>query len=505
MTDLAQSLLLALAVFVATQTQLQAQGTAFTYQGRLNVGVSPANGLYDFRFRLASDPFGNDYVGSAYLTNAIGVTNGLFATKIDFGAGIFTGGTNWLEVDVKTNLAGAYAVLSPLQQVTPTPSAIFAETAASLNGTVSAAQLSGVVANGNLPSNPTVSGTVTAGAFSGNGANVTNINAANLTGALPPAILPAGVVTNTETGVTLSGVFNGNGSGLTNVTATVLMAPQGMALIPAGTFSMGDSLDGESDATPTTNIMVSAFYMDMNLVTYAQWQSVYFWATNDGYTFDNVGSGKAANHPVQTVNWYDAVKWCNARSEQAGLTPVYSTNVHSGGLTIPVVYRNGDIDAVNVNSAANGYRLPTEAEWEKAARGGLSGQRFPWGNLITEYLANYYGDTNDFAYDLGPSGYYTTFASGIFPYTSPVGYFAPNGYGLYDITDDVTEWCWDWFGTPYGQPSNTNPTGPATGSFRMLRGGSWTYYAFNARCAGRNYNTPNDAYFAIGFRCVRGH
>ena len=80
----------------------------------------------------------------------------------------------------------------------------------------------------------------------------------------------------------------------------------GMTFIPAGSFTMGDTLDGERDAVPT-NVTVSAFYMDTNLVSYSQWQSVYTWATNHGYGFDNAGSGKAANHPVQTVNWYDCV------------------------------------------------------------------------------------------------------------------------------------------------------------------------------------------------------
>jgi formylglycine-generating enzyme required for sulfatase activity len=313
------------------------------------------------------------------------------------------------------------------------------------------------------------------------------------------------VLTNNETGVTVSGTFTngayyGNGGGLTNLPAATT-APLGMALIPAGSFTMGDTLDGESDATPTTNITVSAFYMDVNLVTYSQWQSVYFWATNNGYGFVNVGAGKAANHPVQTVDWYDSVKWSNARSQQAGLTPVYYTDA---GLT--QVYTNGEVTPY-VNWTANGYRLPTEAEWEKAARGGLSGQRFPWGNVITENLANYLGDTNDFSYDLGPNGYNSIGLIGGIPYmyTSPVGSFAANGYGLYDMAGNVYAWCWDWYGTPYGQPTTNNPTGLASGSYRVLRGGGWVYYASGARCADRNnFQSPSYTYNYTGFRCVRG-
>src|SRR2546427_10556868 len=102
-----------------------------------------------------------------------------------------------------------------------------------------------------------------------------------------------------------------------------------MALIPAGVFTMGATLDGNDcgDAPPApVSVTVSAFYMDVNLVSYSQWQSVYNWATNRGYGFVHAGAGKAANHPVQTVDWYDVVKWSNARSEQAGLTPVYYTH-----------------------------------------------------------------------------------------------------------------------------------------------------------------------------------
>jgi formylglycine-generating enzyme required for sulfatase activity len=281
----------------------------------------------------------------------------------------------------------------------------------------------------------------------------------------------------------------------------------GMVLIPAGSFTMGNCLfyntatnDPDISNANPTNIYVSAFYMDVNLVSSNQWQTVYSYATNHGYGFAYGGSAKAANHPVQTVDWFDCVKWSNARSQQAGLTPVYYTDA---GFT--QVFKNGEPTTVYQNLAANGYRLPTEAEWEKAARGGLSGQRFPWGNSISESQANYIGNTASYSYDLGPNGYNAIGSvGGTSPATSPVGSFAPNGYGLYDMAGNVNQWCWDWYGTPLGQPTTNNPTGAGPGSAeRVLRGGTWIGSANALRCAFRYGLGPASNATFLGFRCVR--
>jgi formylglycine-generating enzyme required for sulfatase activity len=328
--------------------------------------------------------------------------------------------------------------------------------------------------------------------------NLVSPNWAIVTGAVPVTVNSAINVTVTNTSLAMFfRLYNTNNN----------TAPAGMALIPAGSFMMGNSI-GDSDitdATPT-NVTVSAFYMDVNLVSSNQWAGVYSYATSHGYAFVHAGLGKAANHPVYYVDWYDCVKWSNARAAQAGLTPVYYTDA---GMT--QVFTNGDSGTtVYANWGANGYRLPTEAEWEKAARGGLSGQRFPWGNVITENLANYYGATGVYSYDLGPDGYNAAFyVIYAIADTSPVGYFAPNGYGLNDMAGNVLEWCWDWYAAPpypTGSPylGGSDPRGPGTGSVRVVRGGDWYDYANAARCANRIHYNPIYPFTAVGFRCVRG-
>ena len=275
-----------------------------------------------------------------------------------------------------------------------------------------------------------------------------------------------------------------------------------MVLIPAGSFRMGDHLDGMSDASPVHTVSVSAFYMDRYEVTKALWDEVAGWAQANGYDLKpSDGSGKAPNHPVYDVSWYEAVKWLNARSEKEGRTPAYYTSAAK-----TAVYRTGRVDVqIDWVRWDTGYRLPTEAEWERAARGGCEGHRFPWcdSDTITHSRANY-ESSSSYSYDTSPSrGSHPAYATGGSPYTSPVGSFAPNGYGLYDMAGNVWEWCWDRYSSGYYASSpGTDPRGPASGSSRAIRGGSWINLATYCRVSPRYYAGPALEDSRLGFRAV---
>ncbi len=294
---------------------VHAQGTAFTYQGRLSNGSTPVSGTYDLSFTLYSNSTTVTILAGPVTNSPVVVNNGLFTTLVDFGQGVFVGGSNWLAIAVSPSGANGFALLNPRQQITPTPYAL------NVVGPVNASQLS------------------------------ENISATSIAGVLSLTQLPPGVVTNGATGVNLlgnfSGTFSGNGSGLTGIPASAIVglsaaatAPAGMVLIPAGAFTMGNPSNlGDTDITEgPVNTFVSAFYMDVNLVSWGLWTNVYAYATNNNYDFGHSGATYASskNHPVQTVDWFHCVKWCNARSEQAGLVPVYYAD---SGLT--TVYRTG--------------------------------------------------------------------------------------------------------------------------------------------------------------------
>ncbi len=271
--------------------------------------------------------------------------------------------------------------------------------------------------------------------------------------------------------------------------------PNTMVQIPGGSFTMGrTSGDTDADAPPIT-VTVSPFYIQQTETTKAQWDEVRTWALSKGYTDLGAGRGKASNHPVQAVGWWDVVKWCNARSEKEGLTPVYSV---SGA-----VMRTGTTEPT-ANWSANGYRLPTEAEWEKAARGGVSGKRFPWGtDTISHAQANFRNNGSE-AYATGTTDHHPSYTAGEVPYTSPVGIFGVNAYGLSDMAGNVFEWCWDWYGNYATSNGTTDPRGPGSGTVRVYRSGSWGHRAIDVRCARRRCGSPGYSNSAnIGFRPAR--
>jgi len=329
--------------------------------------------------------------------------------------------------------------------------------------------------------------------------------------------------------------------------------PDDMVYIPDGNFVMGDhfSPEGGSDELPLHDVLLDAFFMSKYEITNSQYcdylndvNSLGLIEVRSGVVYASPGgtdpycdthsydphsqidyndvtgtfsvrekdSRDMSDDPMVEVSWYGAVAYCNWRSSEEGYENCYN------------------LSTWECDFSKQGYRLATEAEWEYAARGGLSGKRFPWSDLNITYIqANYYAYPGVYPYDISPTSGYPPLWNGVYPYTSPVGFFdgamkykvdynwpgsatsyqttsGANGYGLYDMAGNAWEWCNDWRSNTYYSTTpypHVNPTGPASGSSRVIRGGGWDDDAGYCRVASRRAGgCPDLRYRTRGFRIV---
>ena len=291
---------------------------------------------------------------------------------------------------------------------------------------------------------------------------------------------------------------------------TVSNVPEGFVEIPAVSISGSETWTPASDVFVRGRVRgrkleIASFYMSDHEVTRGEYKAVMGSDPSKAKAYDKdgnelTGDDSVKNNPVNNISWYDALVYCNTRSINEGLTPCYEID----GKTAPKDWgsvptsRNDTWDAATCDFTADGYRLPTEAEWEWAARGGGESYTYAGSDNIDE-VAWYTENTNDTG-------------------TRDVKTKKANGYGLYDMSGNVWEWCWDW----YGSISRKTPgTGPASGSDRCQRGGSWLNGAYPAQVAYRYYIDPSDrddyhdpsyypyyrgdpgSYYIYGFRLVR--
>ena len=270
-----------------------------------------------------------------------------------------------------------------------------------------------------------------------------------------------------------------------SVNKIVSNVPEGFVEIPSA------SIAGTESWTPSSEVFVSgrkleiaSFYMSDHEVTRGEYKAVMGSDPSYASAYDKdgnelTGDDNVKNNPVNRISWYDALVYCNTRSINEGLTPCYEID----GKTDPKDWgsvpssSNSTWNAATCDFTADGYRLPTEAEWEWAARGGES-YEYAGSDTIDEVA--WYGDNTDGTRDVKTK--------------------KANGYGLYDMSGNVWEWCWDWYGSISG---DTASTGPASGSRRCLRGGSWFNFAYYAQVAFRSFNYPSYRNNYYGFRLVR--
>ncbi|MCL2180931.1 MAG: SUMF1/EgtB/PvdO family nonheme iron enzyme [Treponema sp.] len=242
--------------------------------------------------------------------------------------------------------------------------------------------------------------------------------------------------------------------------------PADFVRIQGGTFTMGSpaneegrSIDGREG--PQRQVTVSSFMMNRYEITQREYQEVM--GTNPSRFTRNL------NHPVEQVSWFDAVEYCNRRSQREGLTPAYTISGSGGNRT------------VTWNRNTNGYRLPTEAEWEYACRAGTTTAYYTGANISNN------------------TGWYDANSGNA---TRPVGQLPANAWGLYDMHGNVSEWCWDLYGN-YPAGAQSDPTGASSGSYRAIRSSSWAEFAVNVRSACRFGLAPTSRNSHIGFRVVR--
>jgi formylglycine-generating enzyme required for sulfatase activity len=250
------------------------------------------------------------------------------------------------------------------------------------------------------------------------------------------------------------------------------VTPEYFVLVKGGTFLMGSPAEEPERGQDETRhqVTVGDFYLARSEVTQREYAAL---------MGNNPSEFKGENFPMENVTWLDAVRYCNARSTQDGFNAVYTVNG----------------EAVTWDRDADGYRLPTEAEWEYACRAGTT-TPFNTGKTITDEQANIY---NHYGYNNDSSGRVTGGSRGS---TVPVNTFNPNPWGLFDMHGNVGEWCWDWYGE-YGTERQTAPAGPAAGTYRVTRGGGWNDFPKHVRSAYRSVTPPGNGVFNIGFRLAR--